>query len=419
MSGGKLEMADIRPFRAVRPKNGLEKWIAALPYDVYSRKEAADKVRGDDLSFLRIDRAETQFDDSVDTYDDRVYEKAKELFDGMLEKGELREDESECYYLYELTMNGRSQTGIVAVASIDDYLNDIIKKHENTRADKEEDRIRHVDALSAQTGPIFLAYRGNFVIDEIVERVKEGEPYFDFYSDDLIRHRGFLISDDEDIEEIRNAFSQMDSVYIADGHHRCASAVRVGLKRRKEDPDHSPDAEFNYFLSVLFPERELMIMDYNRVVKDLNGHDREGILSFFRQRGTLLEVNSDKPYKPTSKGNVGIYLEGSWYSFYFDNTVECDDPVRALDVSRLQDDFLEPLFGIEDPKTDKRIDFVGGIRGLKELEIRCDESGGIAFAMYPTSIRELFAVADAGMLMPPKSTWFEPKLRSGLFIHRI
>ena len=412
-------MADIRPFKAVRPKNGLEKWIAALPYDVYSRKEASEKVKGDDLSFLRIDRAETQLDDSVDTYDDRVYEKARELFEEMLAKGEFTEDENENYYLYELTMNGRSQTGIVAVASIDDYLNNTIKKHENTRADKEVDRIRHVDTLSAQTGPIFLAYRGSFVIDEIIEKVKAGEPYFDFYSDDLIRHRGFLISDPEDIAEIRSAFSEMDSIYIADGHHRCASAVKVGLKRREADPDYSPDAGFNYFLSVLFPERELMIMDYNRVVKDLNGHDVNEILSFFRQRGTLLEVNSDKPYRPTAKGNVGIYLEGSWYSFYFDNTVECDDPVRSLDVSRLQNEFLEPLFGIEDPKTDKRIDFVGGIRGLKELEVRCGKNGGIAFAMYPTSIRELFSVADAEMLMPPKSTWFEPKLRSGLFIHRI
>ncbi len=261
-----IKLADIRPFKAVRPKNGLEKKIAALPYDVYNREEAREKVKGDEYSFLRIDRAETQFDDSVDIYDDRVYEKARELFLGMLERGEFTEDESECYYLYELTMNGRSQTGIVAVASIDDYINNDIKKHENTRADKEIDRIRHVDALSAQTGPIFLAYRSVYELEEIIERVKQGEPCFDFFSDDLIRHRGFRISDREDIEGIRNAFGEMESVYIADGHHRCASAVKVGLKRREENFDHTGDEDYNFFLSVLFPERELMIMDYNRVV---------------------------------------------------------------------------------------------------------------------------------------------------------
>ena len=414
-----MKLADIRPFRAIRPKRGLESKIAALPYDVYSREEATKKVSGDTLSFLRIDRAETQFDESVSTYDDRVYEKAKELFEESLRRGELVEDEKEGYYLYELTMNGRSQTGIVAVSSIDDYLNNTIKKHENTRADKEVDRIRHVDTLSAQTGPIFLAYKNNFVIDGIVEKTKEGEPVFDFFADDLIRHRGFLISDPEDIAELRSAFSEMEEIYIADGHHRCASAVKVGLKRREENPDYTGEEEFNYFLSVLFPEKDLLIMDYNRLIKDLNGHSTEEILNYFAERGTLLNVAGKEPYRPTSKGNVGIFIDGTWYSFYFDNSFQTDDPVKLLDVSRLQDEFLEPLFGISDPKTDKRIDFVGGIRGLKELERRCAEDSQIAFAMYPTSIGELFRVADAGMLMPPKSTWFEPKLRSGLFIHRI
>ncbi len=408
-------MADIRPFKAVRPKNGLESRIAALPYDVYSRDEATEKVRGDNLSFLRIDRAETQFDRSVDTYDDRVYEKARELFLGMLENGEFIEDTEEHYYIYELTMNGRVQTGIAGVSSIDDYLNNTIKKHENTRADKEADRFRHVDSLSAQTGPVFLACRNSFELEEIVERVKQEEPYFDFLSDDLVRHRGFMISDKRDIDEIRQVFSEMESVYIADGHHRCASAVKAGLKRREEDPDYTGEEEYNYFLSVIFPEKDLMIMDYNRVVKDLNGHDKKEILDYFSQRGTLLRVKDKEPYHPKSKGNIGIYIDGEWYSFYFDNSFATDDPVRSLDVSRLQDEFLEPLFGIEDPRTDNRIDFVGGIRGLRELERRA----GIAFAMYPTSIRELFKVADEGMLMPPKSTWFEPKLRSGLFIHRI
>ncbi len=412
-------MADIRPFRAIRPKKGMEAVISALPYDVYNRAEATELVKNDRDSFLRIDRAETQFDESVDTYDDRVYRKAKELFDEMLSDGRFVSDDTEKYYLYELTQNGRVQTGIVAVSSIDDYLNGVIKKHENTRADKEEDRIRHVDTLNAQTGPIFLAYKNNFVINQLVERAKQKEPCFDFYSRELIRHRGFEISDPSEIRKLKAAFSELSSIYIADGHHRCASAVKVGLKRREENPDYTGEEDFNYFLSVLFPDSELMIMDYNRVIKDLNGKSPEEILAFFDQRGALLPQSGAAPYHPETKGNIGIYLEGKWYSFYFGEDQKSDDPVDGLDVAILQREFLQPLFGIEDPKTDHRIDFVGGIRGLKELENRCKKDAKIAFAMFPTAIWELFEVADAGLLMPPKSTWFEPKLRSGLFIHQI
>ncbi len=411
-------MADIRPFKAIRPAKGLEDKIAALPYDVYSRQEAVKAVEGNDKTFLRIDRAETCFDDSVDTYDDRVYEKANELFHGMLDRNEFVRDTRDCYYIYELTMDGRSQTGIVACASIDDYQNNIIKKHENTRADKEADRIRHVDALSAQTGPIFLAYRANESINETIDAVKESPAINDFVSDDGIRHRVWIIDDDKDIEVICNAFLKMDSIYIADGHHRCASAVKVGLKRREEHPDHTGDEEFNYFLSVLFPDDQLMIMDYNRVIKDLNGHTADEILSELKKLGELKERGSS-PYKPVKKGEVSVYIDGKWYSLDIDGKYLSDDPVKGLDVSILQDNVLKPLFGIDDPKTDKRIDFVGGIRGLSELERRCRTDCRIAFAMYPTSISELFAVADAGLLMPPKSTWFEPKLRSGLFIHDI
>lgn len=411
-------MADIRPFKAIRPAKGLEDKIAALPYDVYSRQEAVKAVEGNDKTFLRIDRAETCFDDSVDTYDDRVYEKANELFHGMLDRNEFVRDTRDCYYIYELTMDGRSQTGIVACASIDDYQNNIIKKHENTRADKEADRIRHVDALSAQTGPIFLAYRANESINETIDAVKESPAINDFVSDDGIRHRVWIIDDDKDIEVICNAFLKMDSIYIADGHHRCASAVKVGLKRREEHPDHTGDEEFNYFLSVLFPDDQLMIMDYNRVIKDLNGHTADEILSELKKLGELKEIGSS-PYKPVKKGEVSVYIDGKWYSLDIDEKYLSDDPVKGLDVSILQDNVLKPLFGIDDPKTDKRIDFVGGIRGLSELERRCRTDCRIAFAMYPTSISELFAVADAGLLMPPKSTWFEPKLRSGLFIHDI
>ncbi len=411
-------MADIRPFKAIRPAKGLEDKIAALPYDVYSRQEAVKAVEGNDKTFLRIDRAETCFDDSVDTYDDRVYEKANELFRGMLDRNEFVRDTRDCYYIYELTMDGRSQTGIVACASIDDYQNNIIKKHENTRADKEADRIRHVDALSAQTGPIFLAYRANESINETIDAVKESPAINDFVSDDGIRHRVWIIDDDKDIEVICNAFLKMDSIYIADGHHRCASAVKVGLKRREEHPDHTGDEEYNYFLSVLFPDDQLMIMDYNRVIKDLNGHTADEILSELKKLGELKERGSS-PYKPVKKGEVSVYIDGKWYSLDIDAKYLSDDPVKGLDVSILQDNVLKPLFGIDDPKTDKRIDFVGGIRGLSELERRCRTDCRIAFAMYPTSISELFAVADAGLLMPPKSTWFEPKLRSGLFIHDI
>lgn len=411
-------MADIRPFKAVRPAKGLEDKIAALPYDVYSRAEAKEAIKGNDKTFLRIDRAETSFDDSVDTYDDRVYEKADELFRGMLVAGEFVVDDAPCYYVYELTMDGRSQTGIVACASIDDYLNNVIKKHENTRADKEADRIRHVDALSAQTGPIFLAYRSNDTINKIIERIKSQPAVNDFISDDNIRHRVWIIGSNDEARIIQNEFGQMDSVYIADGHHRCASAVKVGLKRREEHEDYSGTEEFNYFLSVLFPDEQLMIMDYNRVLKDLNGHSISWILEELKKLGELTDRGT-LPYRPEKKGEVSVYSEGKWYSLEFDSRYLSDDPVKGLDVSILQDNVLKPLFGIDDPKTDKRIDFVGGIRGLEELERRCNTDCRIAFAMYPTSISELFAVADAGLLMPPKSTWFEPKLRSGLFIHQI
>ena len=411
-------MAKVKPFNAIRPAAGLEDRIAALPYDVYNRAEAREAVKGNGLSFLRIDRAETSFDDSVDTYDDRVYKKADELFKGMLDAGSFVKDEKPCYYIYELTMDARAQTGIVACASIDDYINSVIKKHENTRADKEADRIRHVDALSAQTGPIFLAYRADEGINVIVDKTKASPAVNDFVSDDGIRHRVWIIDDESDIKAIEDAFSAMDSIYIADGHHRCASAVKVGLKRREEHKGYTGEEEFNYFLSVLFPDEQLMIMDYNRVLKDLNGHTTVEILDELGKMGTLSERGRE-PFKPEKKGQVSVYADGKWYSLDFDDKYLSDDPVKGLDVSILQDNVLKPLFGIEDPKTDKRIDFVGGIRGLAELERRCAADCRMAFAMYPTSIQELFNVADAGLLMPPKSTWFEPKLRSGLFIHDI
>ena len=409
-------MATIRPFAALRPADGMAEKIAALPYDVYNRKEAKEAVKDAPHSFLRIDRAETTLPDDVDTYDERVYKRAKELLTEQVEKGEYITEDKPCFYLYELVMNGRSQTGVVGCASIDDYCRNVIKKHENTRADKEEDRIRHVDILSAQTGPIFLAYRDRTDLQALIKKGKEEKPLYDFTAEDGITHRVYRIADEGMQEEIARIFKEMDSLYIADGHHRAASAVKVGLKRRAEHPDYIGEEEFNYFLSVVFPDSELMIMDYNRVVKDLNGLTPEAFLSAVEKCFTVEEKGAE-PVKPAKKGEVGMFLDGKGYLLTVKEEFRSDDPVKGLDVSLLQDYLLSPILGIGDPKTDKRIDFVGGIRGLKELKKRTESDCRVAFSMYPTSIGELFSVADAGLLMPPKSTWFEPKLRSGLFIH--
>ena len=411
-------MADIKPFVCVRPAEDVVSAVAALPYDVYNREEAKEVVAKNPKSFLAIDRAETQFPDDVDTYDDRVYAKAAQMLKDWIADGTFIRDNRECYYIYELTMDGRTQTGIAACASIDDYANQVIKKHENTRADKEQDRIRHVDTCSAQTGPIFLAYRANAVINEVVAKTKKQDALYDFVAEDGIRHRVFVISDPEDIQTIRNAFAQIGEIYIADGHHSAASAVKVGLKRRAENPGYTGEEPFNYFLSVLFPDEELMILPYNRVVKDLNGMSREQFFEAVKGKFELEEIGKE-PYAPAEKGTFGMYLDNTWYALKVLPQYRSTDPVKGLDVSILQDQLLGPVLGIGDPRTDKRIDFIGGIRGLKELERRVSEDMEIAFSMYPTSIEELLAVADAGLLMPPKSTWFEPKLRSGLFIHRL
>lgn len=410
-------MALIKPFECVRPNEKDAARVAALPYDVYNRQEAVCEVKREPLSFLKIDRAETQFDDSTDTYAPEVYAKAKELFEEALADKTFITDIDKTYYIYALTMDKRTQTGIVACASIDDYLNNVIKKHENTRADKEVDRITHVDTLSAQTGPIFLAYRADSVINDAVKKTKENKALYDFISPDGIRHQVWKMTDITLVENVRKAFEGIDSVYIADGHHRAASAVKVGLKRRQENPGYTGNEEFNYFLSVLFPDEELMILPYNRVVKDLNGYTQEEFLNKIKEKFDIAE--SDKQVSPDKKGTFGMYLGGKWYKLTAHKDIMSDDPVDGLDVAVLQDNLLAPVLGIGDPKTDKRIDFVGGIRGLSELEKRCREDCVVAFSMYATSIAELFAVADAGKLMPPKSTWFEPKLRSGLFIHRI
>ena len=414
-------MAVIKPFTCIRPATEKASRIAALPYDVYNREEAKCEVEKEPMSFLRIDRAETQFDDSMDMYDDRVYQKAHDILWQMVEQGDFVTEPQECYFIYELTMNGRVQDGLVACASIDDYVSGVIKKHENTREEKEQDRIRHVDTCSAQTGPIFLAYRSRARINEIIAAKKQEEPLFDFTSDDGIRHRVFRIDAPESIEVIRSEFSATEQIYIADGHHRAASAVKVGLKRREQkvkQGGYDGTEEFNYFLSVLFADEQLMIMDYNRVVKDLNGNTPEEFLEKVKDIFDVALIG-EKEYRPAEKGEFSMLLGTQWFSCRIREADKSADPVAGLDVSILQEKLLTPVLGIGDPRVDKRIDFVGGIRGLGELERRVKTDSKVAFAMYPTSIQELFAVADAGMLMPPKSTWFEPKLRSGLFIHKI
>ena len=411
-------MAAVKPFICIRPAKENAAKVASLPYDVYNRKEACAAVAGNPVSFLNIDRAETQFSDDVDTYADCVYEKARELLDTQIAEGVYVTDAGDHYYLYELTMDGRSQTGIVACSSIDDYVNGVVKKHENTREDKELDRIRHVDTVNAQTGPIFLAYRQNETLKAIVAEEKAKPVLYDFVSDDGIRHRVWKIDDPAQTAAIEAAFAAIPATYIADGHHRAASAVKVGLKRRAENPGYTGEEPFNYFLSFLFPDEELMILPYNRVVKDLNGMSREQFFEAVKGKFELEEIGKE-PYAPAEKGTFGMYLDNTWYALKVLPQYRSTDPVKGLDVSILQDQLLGPVLGIGDPRTDKRIDFIGGIRGLKELERRVREDMEIAFSMYPTSIEELLAVADAGLLMPPKSTWFEPKLRSGLFIHKL
>ena len=411
-------MAVIRPFQCVRPRKNVADRVAALPYDVYNRQEAKKEVEREPLSFLKIDRAETNFDDSVDTYAPEVYQKAKEILNEEIARGIYEKDDSEAYYIYELTMNGRAQTGLVACASVDDYVNNVIKKHENTREDKEIDRITHVDTCSAQTGPIFLAYRAQDAINKRVEANKEKEPVYDFTAVDGAKHRVWKMSDPEDVEAIRKAFENLNQIYIADGHHRAASAVKVGLKRRKENPAHTGKEEYNFFLSVLFPHGQLMIMDYNRSVTDLNGLTVPEFLEKIKENFEVEKVSGQ--VRPQEKGTFGMYLEDGWYVLKAkENLYEGQDAVGRLDVAVLQDYLLNPVLGIQDPRTDERIEFIGGIRGLSELEKKVKEGMKVSFSMYPTSITELFDVADQNLLMPPKSTWFEPKLRSGLFIHQI
>ena len=425
-------MAEVRPFRAWRPAQGLAERIAALPYDVVNGKEAREETRREPFSFLAVDRPETQFEEeNMDVTEDRVYERAGTLLRQWMKEGSLQQEAEPCYYIYELERQGRVQTGIAACVSVDDYLNGVIRRHENTRRDKEEDRTRHVRACEAQTGPVFLAYRAAKAVTSVTERCRREDCLYDFASPDGISHRVWRIGRKEDIRAVHEAFEKVERLYIADGHHRCASAVRVAQECRRRCPDYTGEEPFNFILSVLFPDDQLTILEYNRVIRDLNGLTPQ---EFLRKIEEIFEITPEEgPYRPERKGRFGLYLQKKWYRLVrkpeigeqygkagtAGDSLRKPDPVRELDVAVLQRMILEPVLGITDPRTDERIDFVGGIRGLKELERRCEQDCAAAFSLYPTSIGELFSVADAGLLMPPKSTWFEPKLRSGLFIHSL
>lgn len=413
-------MAVFRPFAAYRPKKELADQVAALPYDVMNREEAKEAVSGNPYSFLHVDKAEIDLEESVDPYAEVVYKKAASNLNDMIEDHIYEKEEKPCYYIYREIMGDRSQTGLVGCASIDDYLENRIKKHELTVAKKEEDRVRHVDTCNANTGPIFLTYRHQTEVTEVIESWKEThDPVYDFTSEDQIRHTVWVVDDEMVIGILESAFRAVPDFYIADGHHRAASAVRVGRKRRQEQESYTGEEEFNFFLAVLFPDDELAIFDYNRVLKEWNGYTPDTLLEKLAEDFMITEAGNTA-VRPEHIHSFGMYMDGKWYHLQAKEQI-CQGmcTVDNLDVSILQKNVLTPVFDIQDPRTDPKIAFVGGIRGLNELEKMVDGGMAVAFSMYPTSMGELMAIADAGQIMPPKSTWFEPKLRSGLFIHQL
>lgn len=408
-------MSTVLPFRALRPQPAKAAAVAAPPYDVLSSDEARLAVAGLPDSFLHVTKSEVDMPADLSIYDASVYEKAKSNLHEMIHSGVLFQDENPCYYIYELVMDGRSQTGLVGCSSVDDYENDIIKKHEFTRPDKEQDRINHIRITGAQTGNVFLAYRNVAALDILIRGWKSAQqPVYDFTAVDSIHHRIWVVNDPTAVDTIRTIFEKdVPCTYIADGHHRAASAAKV---RKTLGAAAGPEA--NSFLTTLFPANELKIMPYNRVVKDLNGLDAGELISALQE--DFMVASADKPVDPPSLHEFGMYLEGKWYHLTAMEGTYTEDPIGVLDVSILSSLVLEKILGIEDQRTDKRIDFVGGIRGLKELERRVDSGEmKVAFSFYPVSIEQLFDIADSGNVMPPKSTWFEPKLRDGLLTHLI
>jgi uncharacterized protein (DUF1015 family) len=414
-------MAVVRSFKAYRPQVDLVEKVAALPYDVMNSEEAREMVKGNPYSFLHVDKPEVDLAPGIDTHSEQVYLKARENLQKMISDKVYMQEEKPCMYIYRQIMNGRPQTGIVACTSIDDYMNDIIKKHELTRADKELDRINHVDYTNSNTGPIFLTYRHKDEIDSIVKNWTETKtPVYDFKSEDGVSQIIWVIDEEEVINKLSAIFAETDYLYIADGHHRSASAVKVGLKRRKDNPSYTGDEEFNFFLSVIFPDNDLYVMDYNRVVADLNGNSSEEFMNKAAEKFDITIYEGEGQFKPEVQRTYGMFLDGKWYKLSAkEGTFDINDPVDRLDVSILQKNLLEPILGIDDPRTNSRIDFVGGIRGLGELERRVNEGMKVAFSMCATTMDDLMDIANAGQIMPPKSTWFEPKLQSGIFVHEL
>ncbi|MCB5278677.1 MAG: DUF1015 family protein [Candidatus Cloacimonetes bacterium] len=413
-------MATFKPFKAVRPVPDKAQAIASLPYDVMDSDEARAEVQKNPLSFIHVEKPEVDLPEGIDLYDPKVYAKAKENLYNYINDRHMIQDEKPMFYIYRQTMDGRSQFGLVGLSSVDEYMDGTIKKHELTRAEKEADRIKHVDTCDAHPSPVFFTYRHQEAIDDVVRKVCENkQAVYDFVSDDGIGHTLWLMDDPSDIKAIEDAFAKLPYLYVADGHHRTASAAKVGLLRREQYPNYTGEEEFNYFMTVIFPDNHLKIFDYNRVVKDLNGNSSAEFLTKVREKWNVEEVSAGSSFNPSQLHQMSMYLDGKWYFISpKSGTWNEKDVVENLDVSILQKNLLHPILGIEDPRTDKRIDFVGGIRGLSELVKRVDSGKEkVAFAMYPTSMDELIGIADAGQIMPPKSTWFEPKLRSGLFIH--
>ena len=410
-------MATVRPFKAVRPAAEYAEMTASLPYDVMNSAEAREYAKDKPYSFIKIDRAEINFPEGQDPYAQEVYEEAARRLNALIKQGVYIKDEKPSYYIYRQIMNGRAQTGIVGCVSVDDYLSGVVKRHELTLAKKEDDRCSHVDFCDANTGPIFLTYRPDETIRAVTRRVTESAPLYDFEFDG-VRQTVWAVYVDDDIAAITDAFAKKEALYIADGHHRCASAVRIARKRRVQNPDYTGEEEFNFFLSVIFPSDELEIMDYNRVVKDLAGLSEAEFILAITEKFDIEKLPS-RPEKIREKHTFGMYLSGAWYKLTAKDGTFDGDVISKLDVSILQSNLLTPILKIGDPRTDPRIDFIGGIRGLSELERRADNDMKVAFAMCPTSLDELMAIADEGRIMPPKSTWFEPKLLSGIFIHEL
>ncbi len=414
-------MAVLKPFKGLRPPKALAEKVASRPYDVLNSEEARREAEGNPYSLLHIIKPEIDLPEGINLYDEAVYQKAKENFEKFKNEGWLKPDEEEYLYIYAQTMNGKTQYGVVGCASVDDYLNNVIKKHELTRKDKEEDRMKHVRVTNANMEPVFFTYPAIKEVDQIVaEFVKTHDPEYDFTADDGFGHHFWVIRDKEIISRLVALFDTLPATYVADGHHRTAAAALVGQEKRLANPNHTGNEEYNYFLAVHFPADQLTIIDYNRVIKDLNGMSKEELLEKLAHSFNIREAG-EEPYRPQALHNFSMYLDGLWYSLTAKRgTYDDQDPIGVLDVTILTNEVLEPLFGIKDLRTDKRIDFVGGIRGLGELKKRVDSGEmAVAFALYPVSMDQLINIADSGKIMPPKTTWFEPKLRSGLIVHEL